>query len=400
VASPPTIDVDRRVSLNRLADIAERLQAVTHDLRDRILAPRPRKSSPVFTSTQLAALCQIDRNRYTYLLSKLEEFGLPGGTLLNSRQRGFTLQEVRVWIQKTSPLEPSPLTLGKPTAAKIIAVANFKGGSTKTTTAMNLAQGLTLRGRKVLVVDLDPQASLTELCGFYAEKDLTDDDTVLPYIDSGDTQDLRRVVQGTYWDGLDLIPAHTYLFNAEFLLPAKVLNSPGFFFWNVLRDGLDSLRADYDYIVLDSAPALSYLTINALMAADALVMPLVPESLDFMSSVSFWSLFSDMSRNYAERGDQKVYDFISVLLSRVDYTPSSAAPVVRNWATRAYEDWVSEVEIPASSVASATGLTLGTVHDLSKGDAPEKSLARVKEPLTAYCRWLDEQYTEHWRALK
>ncbi|MFP3656551.1 ParA family protein, partial [Burkholderia sp. SIMBA_052] len=83
-------------------------------------------------------------------------------------------------------------------------------------------------------------------------------------------------------------------------------------FWAILRKGLEPLRKKYDYIILDTAPSLSYLTLNALMAADSMVMPLVPESLDFISSVSFWGLFSDIAANFMEKESDKVYDFISV----------------------------------------------------------------------------------------
>ncbi|MVW72757.1 MULTISPECIES: ParA family protein [unclassified Bordetella] len=393
------VKIDRRVDLAQVADFARRLETVTNELRDQILSPRPRKTPPVFTSAQVADMCGIERSRLNYLLNR-EGTSLPQGEVRGNRSRIFTLPEARQCVQQISDIEKSPLLVGKPGSAKILVVANFKGGSTKTTTAMNIAQGLSLLGRKCLLIDLDPQSSATELCGLYAEQDVREEHTILPFIYEGNVADLDAVIQTTYWDGLDLIPAHTALFSAEFHLPAMTSRDPGFRFWNVLRNGLDHLRDRYDYIVLDSAPSLSYMTINALMAADAMVMPLVPESLDFMSSVSFWSLFSDMGTTFVERGEQKTFDFISVLLSRVDRGAASAAPVVRSWAQRAYADWMHTIEVPASSVASTIGLALGTVHDLSKGDVDDRALARAKEPLTAYCQWIDEQYTDHWRASK
>ncbi|RBL79748.1 ParA family protein [Streptomyces cavourensis] len=399
MATGPQVKIDRRVNLVQIADFARRIETVTQELREQILAPRPRKKPPTFTSAQVADLCGIDRSRLNYLLSR-EGTTLPQGEVRGNRSRIFTLAETRQCVQQLSAIEASPLLAGKPGAAKVAVVANFKGGSTKTTTAMNIAQGLSLLGRKTLLVDLDPQASATELCGLYAEKDVREEHTILPFIYERNVADLEAVIQTTYWDGLDLIPAHTALFSAEFHLPAMTARDSTFRFWNVLREGFDHIRDRYDYIILDSAPSLSYMTINALMAADAMIMPLVPESLDFMSSVSFWSLFSDMGTTFVERGEDKTFDFISVLLSRVDRGATSAAPVVRSWAQRAYADWMHTIEVPASSVASSIGLGLGTVHDLSKGDVDDRALARAKEPLTAYCQWIDEQYTDHWRASK
>ncbi len=140
---------------------------------------------------------------------------------------------------------------------------------------MCLAQGLSLHGRKVLVIDLDPQASLSELCGLYAEKEIFPEDTILPFIyDQRVEGGLLSKVQPTYWDGLDIIPAHTELVGAEYHLPAMQMKLPGFNFWTVLRERLAPLRKHYDYILLDTSPSLSYLNLNALMAADAMVMPM------------------------------------------------------------------------------------------------------------------------------
>ncbi|GLC96302.1 Cobyrinic acid a,c-diamide synthase (plasmid) [Cupriavidus necator H16] len=261
---------------------------------------------------------------------------------------------------------------------------------------MCLAQGLSLRGRKVLLVDLDPQASLTELCGLYAEKMIVEESTVLPYIYSPEDFTLESVIQETYWDGVDVIPAHPSLFSAEFHIPAMASKSANYRFWTLLRKGLEPLRKKYDYIVLDSAPSLSYLTINGLMAADAMVMPLVPESLDFISSVSFWSLFSDMADSFKNIEGNKTYDFVSILLSKVDYGVASSAPIVRSWVQRAYGDWMSPIEVPASSVMSNGALALATVFDISKFEGSNKTFQRVRIPFDEYCRWVDEFYAGKW----
>ncbi|HTR06419.1 MAG TPA: AAA family ATPase [Paraburkholderia sp.] len=393
--------IDRRVDLSAITQFAEEAGRLSEELREMMLAPRPRKMAPTFTSAQVAELCGIDRIKLNNLLATRE--GLPQGEAQGSgRSRVFTLPEARTWVQQVSDIYQTPLHTGVRDAdGKVILVANFKGGSTKTTTTMCLAQGLTLRGRKVLLIDLDPQASLTELCGLYAEKEVTEDSTVLPFIyDPHMEGGLLNFVQETYWDGLDVIPAHPTLFSAEFHIPGTVIKNPGFKFWDLLRQGVKSLRKQYDYIILDTAPSLSYLTINALMAADAMVMPLVPESLDFISSVSFWSLFSDLAHTIMERGDEKTYDFVSVLLSKVDYGKTSSAPVVRSWVQRTYKDWVNALEVPASSAMSNGALAMATVFDISKGDLADKTVSRVRQPLTDYVRWIDDLYVEQWRAGK
>ncbi|OLL27780.1 plasmid partition protein A [Burkholderia sp. SRS-W-2-2016] len=344
-------------------------------------------------------MCNISHSQVQYLATK-GDGELPSGTAAGTgRTRTFTLEEARIWVQKISDIYQTPLvTRLKEPDGKIIITAQLKGGSAKTTTTMCLAQGLSLRGRKVLVVDLDPQASLSELCGLYAEKDVSPEDTVLPYVYDQDIEGgLEGRIQSTYWDGIDLIPAHTELIGAEFHLPAMQKMRPGFRFWTVLRQGLEPLRKKYDYILMDTSPSLSYMNLNALLAADAMVMPMVPENLDFISSLSFWRLFSDVSKSFIKFEKDKKYDFVSLVLSRVDYGRNSSAPIVRAWAQSAYENWLHSIEVPASSVMSTGALAFSTVFDISSNHSAAKSLQRVRQPLVDYCRWIDEIYSEKWR---
>ena len=389
--------IDRRVDLAAVASFSNKLNRITDDLRKFITAPEPRKNPPTFTSSQIASLCGIDRNRFNYLASR-EGSTLPAGQDQGSRRsRVYSLADAREWVRQVADLPKTPLDTKGVGQAKVLVSCNFKGGSCKTTTAMTLAQGLSLRGRKVLIIDVDPQASITELCGLFADKEVTVDDTVIGYIYYPETEPLAGVVQTTYWDGIDLIAAHPNLFGAEFFIPSEINKDPKFVFWTLLRNGIAPLREKYDYIIMDTAPSLSYLTINALMAADAVVMPLVPESLDFMSSVSFWSLFSDLAETFIKKGDDKSFDFITILLSKVVAGENSSSSVVKSWAQRAYSDWLHTIEIPESTVASNSGLGLSTAFDMSKGDAHERTLARLRDPMMEFCRWVDEQNYEHWR---
>lgn len=385
--------IDRRVGLHEIKEYSELLNQLTDELRKQITAPKPRKNPPEFSSTQVAALCGIDRQRLNYLISKE---ALPAGKTQGAgKSRLFSLSEARQWVQAESGISARP----QGEKGRVLLCANFKGGSTKTTTSMCLAQGLSLRGRNVLVVDLDPQASLTELCGVYADKDVTEEDTVLPYIYDSQDNDLASVIHETYWSGIDVIPSHPSLFAAEFAIPSMINKDPSKHFWRILAKGLEPLRERYDYIIMDSAPSLSYLTINALMAADAITMPLVPESLDFISSISFWSLFSDLADTFIERGEDKTYDFISVLLSKVDYSPSSSSAIVCSWANRAYGDWLETIEIPMSSVMSNGALEISTVFDIGRWEGDRRTLLRIREPLEAYCKWIDEHYMARWGVL-
>lgn len=87
-----------------------------------------------------------------------------------------------------------------------MSIANFKGGVGKTATAVTLAQGMSLLGHKVLVIDIDPQGSLTTLFGILPDSEVEEEDTILPLVMGAETS-IRYAIRPTYWDGIDLVPA-------------------------------------------------------------------------------------------------------------------------------------------------------------------------------------------------
>jgi chromosome partitioning protein len=150
--------------------------------------------------------------------------------------------------------------------ARILAVANQKGGVGKTTTAINLATALALSdGRRILLVDMDPQANLTSGLGL---KGRAASDGTIYHALTGDNADPHAFVLPTSVAGLSLIPADRNLTGAEVEL---VLLSER---ESRLRNLVSSLRDEYDFIFIDTPPSLGLLTLNALVAADAVLIPL------------------------------------------------------------------------------------------------------------------------------
>ena len=199
-----------------------------------------------------------------------------------------------------------------------------------------------------------------------------------------------------FWNNIDLVPASPALFGAEFALPGRQTRDSGFEFWKVLDLGLDSARLKYDIIIIDTPPALSYVTINSIYGADGLVMPLPPNALDFASSAQFWDLFADLSVNLHERNkEEKVFEFIDVLLSRVEAS-DTASSVVRQWIMEAYGDKVLPIEIPKTTVTSSAAAQFGTVYDVPKGSMAAKTYSRARDAYDRYCTLLEEQIRAVW----
>lgn len=168
--------------------------------------------------------------------------------------------------------------------ARIIAVANQKGGVAKTTTVASLGSALAELGHRVLLVDLDPQACLTYSLGLDPEAlEFSMHDVLLQRVDA------RLVVTGTQ-EGPALLPATIDLAGTE----AHLLTRTGREF--TLKGALAELRDDYDFILLDCSPSLGVLTVNALTAADEVLIPMQCETLSHRGVRQLLDTVADVRR--------------------------------------------------------------------------------------------------------
>ncbi|WP_226783031.1 AAA family ATPase [Oceaniglobus trochenteri] len=328
---PPYFNIDPDKAMEELgaatdsagfARIAEACARGRADLAGRGLNQEGRKTLRMFSTWEITRyLIPVAAAHFRRVLR--QNPALPQGrSASDGGAKWFTLDEVLrlrahfaaegSQAKEYRPYRPE----GQP--AKIVAVANFKGGVGKTSTCAHLAMSAALDGYRVLVVDLDSQGSMTSIFGGRVEDEWS---TVFPLLARHYASHLQRdnrarsdrgedplplddtlsealkigaqdLIQKTHWPNIDLIGAQLNLYWAEFQIPVWRMQSRGWKLWDALTDRLeaDGLLDEYDIIFLDTPPALGYLTINGLAAADILLVPLGASFLEFDSTGRFFDM--------------------------------------------------------------------------------------------------------------
>jgi chromosome partitioning protein len=387
---PNTIPHEGRVTMTDIEKLGERLETLVGSVKRVLFRPQGLKPAPEFNLAQVSALCSKTPDQLSRLLAKEPVESEESSTDSANKKRAFTLAETRSWIRRVGPERGRPVD--RPGA--VICTGNFKGGVGKTVVSMSLAQGLSLKGYKVLCIDYDPQGSLTSLCGL-TPTDIDEAETVLPLmvprtIAAGEpnpqaSNTLQACIRKTYFDGIDLIPGNSSLFAGEFYLPLRQMNSTasnsteqGFQFIDVLKDALNlGIRQEYDYIILDTPPSLSYMTMTCFWAADALLLPLPAEGLDFQSSAQFWSMLSMLS-TASQGASEKEYAWIGAVPSKVDHTKMHTKEIL-SWMKTGYQGMLLSTEIPETAAVRVGGMKMETVYDISKYVGGKKTLLRARE---------------------
>ena len=365
-ASPPALP-----GSDTVAGLYDRSLGMLATLRERGLADAADQRPARFSITRAAELV----GRTPTAIREAEKEGrLPGvERTATGRRVGYTLSEVN---QMRDVFNTRPWRAPGDVPA-VIAVQNFKGGVGKSTVSVHLAQYLAIQGYRVCLVDCDSQGSSTAMFGMIPDLDVTEEETLYPFIRNAEMSSLAYAVKETAWDGLYLVPANLRLYSAEYELAARVARSEPALL-NRLAEGIASVSDHFDVIILDPPPALGTISLSVMRAANALLVPIPPTVVDFTSTTSFFAMLHETIGVLADRGFPVDLRWIRMLATRADEGKSMQRELLGLMRT-VFGDMMLRTVLKDSAEIDNASARMMTVYDL---DGPVTSRETYQRCLT------------------
>lgn len=289
-------------------------------------------------------------------------------------------------ILRTRPARPAGAN------CKVVAVVNQKGGVGKTVTSIHLAQYLALEGYRVLAVDCDPQGSLTTSFGIVPNVDIHGEDTIYDALIEGQDH-IHRVIRKTYWDGLDLIPAELELQAADMQLPLVSRDDPLGPAILRLRKTLELVMSSYDVVVLDAPPSMSMLSLNAIMAADLLLVPVPPAMYEVSSTIAFFRTISAVLSRVPERDRRHVLMRIQITKHDGHKQSIEIEHMIRH---QLFSGFVLNNSMMLSDEIAKSASDMKTVYEVERPRGARSTWVRAVTLLDAANREVSDLLTVMW----
>ena len=375
---------------------ADRLAVALENHMRTSFMPDARKELRPFTSAEAAEVLGMDpaRLRKLHFDGKIPEVEMDGrGRRLYS---GANIVEMRRVLDAQSRKHGQFLPGRREgDRLQVIAVANYKGGSSKTTTAIHLAQRLALRGYRVLAIDIDPQGSLTTMFGYTPETEFQSGGNIYDAIRYDDPVPMHEVIRKTYFPNLDLAASGLVLAEFEHETPRALNERREPMFFKRLGLAIDQVEADYDVVVIDCPPQLVFLTMSALIAATTVLITVIPSMLDIASMNQFLQMTAGLLSVVSSYGASLEYDYLKFLITR--FEPSDGPQAQMAGFLRAlFTDQVMTHTFLKSTAVSDAGLTQQTLYEVDRGEFNRNTYDRAVESINSVVGEMEELIQAAW----
>ena len=319
-----------------------------------------------------------------------------GGILPPPRTARFGSLERRVYnYNKTNQIRRLlKRDTQRPASCTRIIFSNLKGGVGKTSHALHLSHYAAREGFRVLMVDLDPQATLTTAFGLVPGLNIGADADIGPSLTT-DPELIRRSIQHTRWNEIDLIPAQLSLQYTDWqLLQSRESDQQRLGpLPQRLRQALAQVADRYDLIVMDTPPALGMLSLNAIAAADMVLMPITPNFYDIASSVQYFAIISQLASTYAHALHVKQ---LSLLMTRTDSSPETRTNITL--LNKAYGEFLLTNRMPQTrELQRATGDQM-SLYEIEAPRGARETYHKAIDAMNAVNAEIMQHVQQVWRA--
>ena len=386
--------VSGSATLDRHANLIAK-QLVEH--RDRLLEPKKKKELRSFSFKEACHYLGVKENSLRHTLRTNED--LPQGVLLRGTRRHFTaedIQQIRDHLILNDQLEPHNVTRHiRDEQPVVIASINLKGGVGKSTSAQHLAQGLAMRGYRTLVIDLDAQASLTQLFGIIPEREpeMLTLYHAISYAEPEQPVEIQDIVRGTHIPNLDLIPSSMQIMEFEHETAGSDQRKQPFFLR--IEEALDPIRDDYDVILFDCPPQMSFAVMAALFTCTSLLVTVTASFVDVMSLGTFLGMTGEMMSVIEQRQGERPYDWIKYLITR--YNPTDQPSVqVAGYLRSILEDSVMTNEFYLSTAIADAAVSSDSIVEVDPSTFHRQTYQRAWDSVSRVTEELEGMIQQAW----
>lgn len=362
-------------------------------LRRAAIDPSERKTLNITMGASVAA---DFLGRSPEALAKAEARGrLPAPKTSANGRRYYTVEDL-IAIREALGIKMGKLAEER---AVVIAVQNFKGGVSKSTTSKHLADYLALRGYSVLVVDCDPQASMSVMFDVNLEELVDETHTLSNYLSPrmDEADSFSKTIRRTAWPNIDICPANLGLQDTEWELTATIEEGPhaiaGAF--RKLRIGLEEVRHNYDVIILDPPPAMGFLGVNTLTAADGLLIPVPARQLDYLSTIHFMQTAREAMGLVSKFDTSMDYGFIRIVCTMFQPNRTNEAQMLQVME-KTYAGQMLSTPILLSEEIKNAGLSMSSIYEINKPYGSHQTYTRCRDNLNGVFREFEKDICKQW----